>query len=234
MATLSGTKIKEKFGNLLQVDGGLTSTTKDIEDGTGDASALKISTTTVEIDGALNFTAAPTTDNAESTALLIDSSDNVVKRELGTAAFKDEFPRIIARATGAQTVTALTNQDVKFTGIDNATSTASFIQDDGGNYSFTGTGNTTVICGSAGIYRIDVSIYLTSIGNNAVATVSLVKNGVALISPQRSKGSVGRSITSYFWSEKLAANDEISVNLAMDTAGATITAGSCLEIHKIA
>ncbi len=45
MATLSGTKIKDKFGNLLQVDGGITSTTKDVEDGTGDASALKLSTT---------------------------------------------------------------------------------------------------------------------------------------------------------------------------------------------
>ena len=235
MATLSGEKIKDKFGNLLQVDGGLTSTTKDIEDGTGDASALKISTTTVEIDGALNFTAAPTTDNAESTALLIDGSDNVVKRELGTAAFKDEFPRIIARATGSQAVTAGANQDVKFTGIDNATSTASFIQDDGGNYSFTGTGNTTVICGSAGIYRMDLSIYLTSIGTpNAVATISLMKNGSSLAIAVRSKSNNTKSMVSFFWSEKLAANDEISVNVAMDGDPATITAGSCLEVHQIA
>ena len=84
MATLSGEKIKDKFGNLLHVEGGLSSTTKDVEDGTGDASALKLSSDTVEINGALNFTAAPTTDNAESTALLINGSDNVVKRELGT------------------------------------------------------------------------------------------------------------------------------------------------------
>jgi len=234
MATLSGEKIKDKFGNLLHVEGGITSTTKDVEDGTGDASALKISTTTVEIDGTLNFTAAPSTDNAESTALLIDSSDNVVKRELGTAAFKDEFPRIIARATGAQTVTSGTEQDVKFNGIDNATPTASFIQDDGSNYSFTGTGNTTVVCGSAGIYRIGVSLYLTSIGNNAVATVSLVKNGSTLLSPQRSKGSVSKSITSYFWTESLSANDQIKITLSMATADATIAAGSCLEIHRIA
>jgi len=234
MATLSGKKIKEKFGNLLQVDGGIDSSTKDVEDGTGDASALKISTTTVEIDGALNFTAAPSTASAEETALLIDDSNNVVKRELGTAAFKDEFPRIIARATGSQTVAAGNNQDVKFTGIDNATSTASFIQDDGGNYSFTGTGNTTVICGSAGIYRMDVSIYLTSIVNNAVATITLKKGASPLAIAVRSKSNNSKSMVSFFWSEKLAANDEISVNVAMDTAEATITAGSCLEIHKIA
>ena len=234
MATLSGTKIKDKFGNLLHVEGGITSTTKNVEDGTGNASALKLSDDTVEIDGDLNFTAAPTTDSSETTALLIDSSDNVVKRELGTAAFKDEFPRIIARATGSQTVAENTEQDVKFNGIDNATPTASFIQDDGGNYSLTGTGNTTVVCGSAGIYRIGVSLYLTNIGNQAVATVSLVKNGSALISPQRSKGSVSKSITSYFWTESLSANDQIKITLNMATAAATIAAGSCLEVHRIA
>lgn len=234
MATLSGTKIKDKFGNLLQVEGGITSTTKDVEDGTGDASALKISTTTVEIDGALNFTAVPTTDNTESTALLIDGSDNVVTRELGTAAFKQEFPRIIARATGSQTVAAGANQDVEFTGIDNATSTASFIQDDGGNYSFTGTGNTTVVCGSAGIYRMGVSIYLTAIANNAVATITLKKGASALAIAVRSKSTTTKSMVSFFWSEKLAASDEISVNVAMATAEATITAGSCLEVHQIA
>ena len=234
MATLSGHKIKDKFGNLLHVEGGITSTTKNVEDGTGNASALKLSDDTVEIDGDLNFTAAPTTDSSETTALLIDSSDNVVKRELGTAAFKDEFPRIIARATGSQTVAENTEQDVKFNGIDNATPTASFIQDDGGNYSLTGTGNTTVVCGSAGIYRIGVSLYLTNIGNSAVATVSLLKNGSPLLSPQRSKGSVSKSITSYFWTESLSANDQIKITLNMATAAATIAAGSCLEVHRIA
>ena len=234
MATLSGEKIKEKFGNLLHVEGGITSTTKDVEDGTGDASALKLSETAVEINGTLNFTAAPTTDNSETTALFIDGSDNVVKRELGTAAFKDEFPRIIARATGSQTVTSGTEQDVKFNGIDNATPTASFIQDDQSNYSFTGTGNTNIVCYRAGIYRIGVSLYLTNVGNSAVATISLVKNGSALISPQRSKGSVSKSITSYFWTESLSANDQIKITLNMDTAAATIAAGSCLEVHRIA
>ena len=234
MATLSGTKIKDKFGNLLQVDGGITSTTKDVEDGLARVSALKLSETAVEVDGDLNFTAAPATDNTELTALFIDGSNNVVKRELGTAAFKEEFPRIIARATGSQTVTSGTEQDVKFNGIDNATPTASFIQDDGGNYSFTGTGNTTVVCASAGIYRIGVSLYLTNIGNSAVATVSLVKNGTALLSPQRAKGSSSKSITSYFWTESLSANDQIKIVLNMATADATITAGSCLEVHRIA
>lgn len=232
MATLSGTKIKDKFGNLLQVDGGINSTTKDVEDGTGDASALKISTTTVEIDGTLNFTAAPATDNSEETALFIDGSDNVVKRELGTAAFKEEFPRIIARATGGQTVASGTTEDVKFNGIDNATPTASFIQDDQSNYSFTGTGNTNIVCSRAGIYRIGVSLYLTNVGNG-IATVFLRKNGTAEISPQRTKSGLD-SVVSFFWSLSLAQNDYISLSLRMASAPADITAGSCLEVHRIA
>ena len=232
MATLSGTKIKDKFGNLLHVEGGITSTTKNVEDGTGNASALKLSDDTVEIDGDLNFTAAPTTDSSETTALLIDSSDNVVKRELGTAAFKDEFPRIIARATGGQTVASGATEDVKFNGIENATPTASFIQDDESNYSFTGTGNTNIVCSRAGIYRIGVSLYLTNVGNG-IATVFLSKNGTPEISPQRTKSGLD-SVISFFWSLSLAQNDYISLSLRMASADADITAGSCLEIHRIA
>lgn len=89
MATLSGEKIKEKFGNLLQVEGGISSATKDVEDGLARVSALKLSETTVEIDGDLKFTAAPTTDNSETTALLLDNSSppKTVKRELSSLAF---------------------------------------------------------------------------------------------------------------------------------------------------
>ena len=232
MATLSGEKIKDKFGNLLQVEGGITSATKDVEDGTGDASALKLSNDTVEIDGTLNFTAAPTTDNTEETALLINGSDNVVKRELGTAAFKDEFPRIIARQGANAAITSGNNSDLVFAAIDNSSATGSFVQDDATNYSFSDVSNVQVA--TAGIYRLDVSVYLTSIANNAVATITLNKNGSALAIAVRSKSSNPKSMVSFYWAEKLAVDDEISVNVAMATAGATITAGSALELRKIA
>jgi len=234
MATLSGEKIKDKFGNLLQVEGGIDSSTRTVEDGLARESALKLSTTTVEIDGDLKFTAAPTTDNSERTALLLDDSTppKMVKRELGTAAFKDEFPRIIARATGSKTVAANSTEAVEFNGIDNATPTASFIQDDESNYSFTGTGNTNIVCSRAGIYRIGVSLYLTNVGNG-IATVFLSKNGTPEISPQRTKSGLD-SVISFFWSLSLAQNDYISLSLRMASASADITAGSCLEVHRIA
>lgn len=233
MATLSGKKIKEKFGNLLHVEGGITSATKDVEDGTGDASALKLSDTTVEIDGTLNFTAAPTTDSSTEQALFINGSDNVVKRELGTAAFKDEFPRIIARHGADETLTAGTNADLAFAAIDNSSATGSFIQDDSGNYAIADD-SSGVVVGTAGIYRLDVSVYLTEIGSSAVATITLKKNGSALAIAIRSKSSNTKSVVSFYWAEKLAAEDEIAVNVSMATAGATITAGSALEVRKIA
>lgn len=103
MATLSGQKIKEKFGNLLQVDGGINSTTKTVEDGLARESALKLSENTVEIDGDLNFTAAPTTDNSETTALLLDNSTppKMVKRELSSLAVTPISPSTSTTETTA-------------------------------------------------------------------------------------------------------------------------------------
>lgn len=86
MATLAGQKIKDKYGNLLHVEGGATSTLKSVEDGGGNVTALKVSTTAVEVD-ALSFSSAPTTDASELTALLVDGNNNVVKRELDSIAF---------------------------------------------------------------------------------------------------------------------------------------------------
>lgn len=88
MATLSGNKVKDTYTSLLKLESnGVTSSLKTVEDGAGVDSALKLSTTTVEVDGTLSFTAAPTTDSSELTVLLVDGSNNVVKRELDASAF---------------------------------------------------------------------------------------------------------------------------------------------------
>ena len=231
MSTLSGQKIKDKFGNLLHVEGGLTSTTKNVEDGTGDASALKLSTTTVEVDGILNFTSAPSTDNSEQTALFINASDNVVKRELGTSAFKVERPRIIARQASDNALTAGTNADLAFAAVDNSDGNASFAEDDDSNYSFGGSSNKIVVA-NPGIYRIDVSLSLVNNGNVDI-TIELRKNGTELVKAVRSKSSVD-SVASFYYAQKLEADDYITVNVAAASAGTTIEAGSCVELLQIA
>jgi hypothetical protein len=67
--------------------GTATSSTKIIEDGAGNDTALKLSTVKVEVNGTLAFTSAPSTGSTEVAALFLDASNNIVKRNLGTAAF---------------------------------------------------------------------------------------------------------------------------------------------------
>lgn len=86
MATLAGQQIKNKYGNLLHVEGGLTASPKTIEDGQGNGSALAISTAMVEVD-ALKFSTSPNTSASETTAVFLDGNNNVITRELGSQAF---------------------------------------------------------------------------------------------------------------------------------------------------
>jgi hypothetical protein len=67
--------------------GTATSSTKIIEDGAGNDTALKLSTVKVEVNGTLAFTSAPSTGSTEVEALFLDASNNVIKRNLGSAAF---------------------------------------------------------------------------------------------------------------------------------------------------
>jgi hypothetical protein len=88
MGTLSGQRVKDAFGSLLKMESGTaTSSTKIIEDGAGNDTALKLSTVKVEVNGTLGFTSAPSTGSTEVQALFLDASNNIVKRNLGTAAF---------------------------------------------------------------------------------------------------------------------------------------------------
>ena len=88
MATLAGQKVKDAYPSLLKLESGTaTSTTKVIEDGAGNDTALKLSTVAVEIDGTLIFGTSPTTGSTETSALFLDASGNIVKRTLGSAAF---------------------------------------------------------------------------------------------------------------------------------------------------
>jgi hypothetical protein len=87
MSTLAGQAIKDKYGNLLHVEGGMTSTLKSVEGGDGTASALSLSTTEVEIDGTLSFASSPSESLSDLTGLFLDSNNNVVKRTLDASAF---------------------------------------------------------------------------------------------------------------------------------------------------
>jgi hypothetical protein len=88
MATLTGSKPKDTYTSLLKLSSGQASTTiKNVEDGAGNATALSVGTTAVEVSSLL-ITNTPTVSGSETTVLVYDDTDNTVKvRELATSSF---------------------------------------------------------------------------------------------------------------------------------------------------
>ena len=236
MSTLSGTKIKDKFGNLLHVEGGLTSSTKNVEDGTGDASALKLSTTEVEINGTQSFTAAPATDNSELTALLVNGSNEVVKRELTANAFSTDpiVPsRIIARQEADRSLTAGgPASQMGFAPIDNSNPDGSYQVGSTSPYTFA-TGSITV--DEAGVYRIDIGFQFNAVSvSNTNVTTTVLVNGAAIATALRSKSSTGLSMVSFYYAKYLGAGDVITVTNLSSAGNVVLKAGSAVEVLKIA
>jgi len=86
MATLAGTKVKDKYGNLLQVNGGVDGTLKTVEGGDGASTALKLSSTEVELPSTgTKFSGAPAGSSTELTMLMLNGSNQVVRRELDSS-----------------------------------------------------------------------------------------------------------------------------------------------------
>jgi hypothetical protein len=88
MATLTGSKPKDTYTSLLKLSSGQASTTiKNVEDGAGNATALSVGTTAVEVTSLL-ITNTPTISGSETTVLVYDDADNTVKvRELAASSF---------------------------------------------------------------------------------------------------------------------------------------------------
>jgi hypothetical protein len=88
MGSLASVKVKDGYPTLLKTETGtLSSTRQTIEDGLGNDSALKLGTTSIEVNGEQYFTTAPSVDNAEFTGIFIDTTGKLVTRELGANAF---------------------------------------------------------------------------------------------------------------------------------------------------
>lgn len=87
MGTLTGEKIKDKYGELLKLESEGTSTYKSVETGKAEAIGLKLSQDGIEVQG-LKFTTDPSTSVSELTALLYDNTTKtVVIRDLDSTAF---------------------------------------------------------------------------------------------------------------------------------------------------
>ena len=86
MATLAGTKVKDKFGNLLQVNGGVDGTLKTVEGGDGTSTAMKLSSTEVQLPSAgTEFTGTPPNNTSVVKMLMLNGSNEVVTRDFDFA-----------------------------------------------------------------------------------------------------------------------------------------------------
>lgn len=85
MGSLSGTKIKDTFGLLLKLaTSAVSSSEQVVQDGDGNATALKLSTDTVESTGDFKCTGTMSTSTTDVQALMLSSTGVFVKRNLST------------------------------------------------------------------------------------------------------------------------------------------------------
>ena len=218
MATLSGNKVKDTYTSLLKLDSnGVTSSLKVVEDGAGTDSALKLSTDTVEVDGTLSFTAAPATDSSELTALLVDGSNNVVKRELDASAFTQTTvvfanPMWVLRPNAAYTLTSSAATPTQ-SAVNNSSNTSSHEVNDSSNHfqtSATTTGAVNVQQG--GLVKIDINFMLEVTSSNTDVIVDIMEK------PSGGSAAIIQSITRGHAS---AGNTAIGFSLVRSVADAT-------------
>jgi hypothetical protein len=218
MATLSGNKIKDTYTSLLKLDSnGATTTIKAVEDGAGTDTALSLSTDTVQVDK-LKFTSAPNTDNAELTALLVDGSNNVVKRELNAIAFTGSATQVFAnpmwvlRPNAAYTLTSSAATPTQ-SAVNNSSNTSSHEVNDSSNHfqtSATTTGAVNVQQG--GLVKIDVNFMLEVTSENTDIIVDIMEK------PSGGSAAIIQSITR---SHASAGNTAIGFSLVRSVDDAT-------------
>lgn len=156
MATLTGSKPKNTYTSLLKLSSGSVSTTiKNVEDGAGNATALSVGTTAVEV-ASLLITNTPTVSGSETTVLVYDDTDNTVKvRELATSSFGEVNTFSTLAVAGQSNVVA-----------DSPTDTLTLVA--GAGISITTNASTDAVTIST--QSLGESIYARTTGNPTVTT----------------------------------------------------------------
>jgi hypothetical protein len=246
MATLSGNKVKDTYSSLLKLESnGVTSTLKTVEDGAGTDSALKLSTDTVEVNGTLSFTTAPTTSSDELTGLFIDGSNNIVKRDLDSSAFSASTqvfanPMFILRPSASYTLTDTAATPTQ-AGVNNNGNSTSHLVNDSSNAHLQTSSTTTgaVTVEAAGLIKIDVNFVLEVTASNTDITINVKEkasggSASTIQSIVRSKSAAGNMAIGFSLirhaSEDMDIYYEISKN---SSGGASLLTTSTFSITKL-
>jgi hypothetical protein len=245
MATLSGNKVKDTYESLLKLESnGVTTTLKTVEDGAGVDSALKLATDKVEV-AALSFAAAPETGSSELTALLIDGSNNVVKRELDSSAFTGSTqvfanPMFILRPNGSYSLTTTPTTPTQ-AGVNNNSNSSSHLLNDSSNAHLQTSSTTTgaVTVEAEGLVRIDVNfMFEVSAVSNTSVTINVKEkpsggSAATIQSVTRAKASTGTFAVGYSLVRHCAADTDIYYDISLNAGTVALLTTSTFTITKL-
>jgi hypothetical protein len=234
MATLTGSKVKETYQSLLKLETGTASSTyKTVEDGQGNDTGLKISTTGIEVS-ALKFTADPSSSSSELTALVYDGSTKTVKvRDLSSSAFSGGLSSAILVGRVSTDFTIETNySEPTLASVDNGnadnsyqfgpTSDLALSPDDG-----------TITVNTAGVYRVNLSAHTATTNSNTTITFKLLKDATSLLEIERPKAAAGSYMDSFEHVEYFESGMVIKMSYQSSGSGASLKAKSIFELERI-
>lgn len=182
MATLTGNKVKDSYQSLLKLStAGATSTIKSVEDGLGVATALKVSTDTVEVNS-LKISTTPTVSSSELTVLVYDdATDEVKTRDLDSSAFSGASstfanPMFVLRPNGVYNLTTSAATPTQ-SAVNNGSNASSHLVNDSSNTHFQ-TSSTTIgaiTVEAAGLVKIDVNFILEISSGNTDVVINVME-----------------------------------------------------------
>lgn len=233
MATLTGTKVKDTYQSLIKLESGtLSSTYKTVEDGSGNDSGLKISTSGVEV-GALKFTSDPSSSSSELTALVYDGSTKEVKvRDLSSAAFSGALSSsILVVGLGSDFTIETSFSAPTPAAVDNDAENASY--QFGATADLTlDTTNKKVIIEADGVYRIKLSAKVVSQASRDIF-YKILKGSTVIHEIERAKDGGGTYLDHIEHVSYFRATDEIKVEYKASGDGCDLKAGSYYEIEQL-
>lgn len=234
MATLTGSKVKDTYQSLLKLETGTASSTyKTVEDGQGNDTGLKISTTGIEVS-ALKFTADPSSSSSELTALVYDGSTKTVKvRDLSASAFSGGLSSAILVGRVSTDFTIETNySEPTLASVDNGNADNSYqfgptsdleLSPDGG----------TITVNTAGVYRVNLSAHTATTNSNTTITFKLLKDTTSLLEIERPKATAGSYMDSFEHVEYFESGMVIKMSYKASGSGASLKAKSIFELERI-
>jgi hypothetical protein len=241
MATLSGNQIKDTYPSLLKLESnGATATPKTVEDGAGVDTALALSTDTVQVD-ALSFSTLPATSATEATALFVDGSNNVVKRELNDVAFTGTVqvaPEVVVGVMESDLPLTGSYQTLGYAVVDNLNETQSYHMGYlPASFAFTPVSGTVENRNGADVVtRVSASATVDVTASNSIIQYKLQRfTGGAWVDVKeviRSKSSTGVQIDSFWGMFVLAPTEQIRVQMLVSSGAAVVKAGTVIEFRE--